>query len=123
MRRGNGSGRTRMGRNRRDKSAADNPVESLNGKRIVGFGRGNGPLHDANMVAIHEAALAVLANTGLGEASPAVVDLVVAAGGELDSRGRLLFPTDLVAAALAGLQRDITLYGRASDNDMALSSE
>jgi trimethylamine:corrinoid methyltransferase-like protein len=44
------------------------------------------------MVAIHEAALAVLANTGLGEASPIVVDLVVAAGGRLDSRGRLLFP-------------------------------
>ena len=110
-----------MGRNRRDKSAADNP-ESLNGKRSVCFGRGNGPLHDANMVAIHEAALAVLANTCLGEASPIVVDLVVAAGGELDSRSRLLFSTDLVTTALAGLQRDITLYGRASDSDMTLSS-
>ena len=84
MRRGEGSGRSRMGRNRRDKNAADNPVESLEGKRIIGFGRGNGPLHDADMVAVHEAALAVLANTGLGEASPIVVDLVVAAGGGLD---------------------------------------
>ena len=122
MRRGEGSGRSRMGRNRRDKNATDNPVESLDGKRIIGFGRGNGPLHDADMGAIHEAALAVLANTGLGEASPNVVDLVVAAGGGLDSRGRLLFPPDLVTAALAGLRRDITLFGRAGDNDMTLSS-
>tara|TARA_B100001093_G_scaffold423250_1_gene416086 strand:+ start:403 stop:639 length:237 start_codon:yes stop_codon:yes gene_type:complete len=78
-----------MGRNRRDKNAADNSVNSLDGKRIIGFGRGNGPVHDADVVAIHEAALAVLANTGLGEASPIVVDLVVAAGGELNSRARL----------------------------------
>ena len=28
MRRGEGSGQSRMGRNRRDKNAADNPVES-----------------------------------------------------------------------------------------------
>ena len=111
-----------MGRKRRDKNAADNPVESLEGKRIIGFGRGNGPLNDADMVAVHEAALALLANTGLGEASPIVVDLVVAAGGGLDSRGRLLFSPDLVTAALAGLRRDITLYGRAGDNDMTLSS-
>ena len=67
MRRGEGSGRSRMGRKRRDKNAADNPVESLEGKRIIGFGRGNGPLHDADMVAVHEAALALLANTGLAK--------------------------------------------------------
>ena len=122
MRRGEGSGRSRTGRIRRDRTAADNPIESLDEKRIIGFGRGNGPLHDNDMVAIHEAALAVLANTGLGEASPIVVDLVVAAGGGLDSRGRLLFPPDLVTAALNGLRRDITLYGRAGDHDMTLSS-
>ena len=56
MRRGEGSGRSRMGRNRRGKNAADKPVENLEGKRIIGFGRGNGPLHDADMVAVHEAA-------------------------------------------------------------------
>ena len=122
MRRGEGSGRSRMGRNRRDKNAAGNPVENLDGKRIIGFGRGNGPLHDTDMVAIHEAALAVLANTGVSEASPIIVDRVVAAGGGLNSRGRLLFPPDLVKATLAGLRRDITLYGRAGDNDMTLSS-
>jgi trimethylamine:corrinoid methyltransferase-like protein len=84
MKRGEGSGRSRAGRIRRDKNAAGNPIESLDGKRIIGFGRGNGPLHYNDTVAIHEAALAVLANTGLGEASPIVVDLVVAAGGRID---------------------------------------
>ena len=120
MRRVEGSGRSRTGRIRRDKNAADNSIESLDEKRIIGFGRGNGPLHNNDMVAIHEAALTVLANTGLGEASSIVVDLVVAAGGQIDSRGRLLFPPDLVTAALAGLRRDITLYGRAGDHDMTL---
>ena len=81
MRQSEGSGRSRTGRIRRDKSAADSPAESLGGKRIIGLGRGHGPLHDTDMVAIHEAALAVLAKTGLGDASPIVVDLVVAAGG------------------------------------------
>ncbi|MDA9133057.1 trimethylamine methyltransferase family protein [Alphaproteobacteria bacterium] len=122
MRQSEGSGRSRTGRIRRDKSAADSPAESLGGKRIIGLGRGHGPLHDTDMVAIHEAALAVLAKTGLGDASPIVVDLVVAAGGTFDARGRLLFPPDLVMAALAGLRRDITLYGRAGVNDMVLSS-
>ncbi len=48
--------------------------------------------------------------------------LVVAAGGNFDERGRLLFPKNLVEAALDGLRRDITLYGRDSDNDMVLSA-
>ena len=56
MRRSEGSGRSRTGRIRRDKSAADSPAESLGGKRIIGLGRGHGPLHDTDMVAIHEAA-------------------------------------------------------------------
>ena len=64
MRQSEGSGRSRTGRIRRDKSAADSPAESLGGKRIIGLGRGHGPLHDTDMVAIHEAALAVLAKTG-----------------------------------------------------------
>ena len=123
MRRGEGSGRSRMGRNRRDKNATDNPVESLDGKRIIGFGRGNGPLHDADMGAIHEAALAVLANTGLGEASPNVVDLVVAAGGGLDSRGRLIFPPDFATAELAGLRPHIKHFGLPVDNDMTQAVE
>ena len=122
MRRGEGSDRPRIGRIRRNKNAADNSIESLDEKRIIGFGRGYGPLHNTDMVAIHEAALVVLADTGLSEASPIVTDLVMAAGGGLDSRGRLLFPPGLVTDALAGLRRDITLYGRAGDNDMTLSS-
>ena len=76
MRRGEGSGRSRTGRIRRDKNAADNSIESLDEKRIIGFGRGNGPLHDNDMVAIHEAALTVLANTGLGEASSMLLILL-----------------------------------------------
>ena len=121
MRRGEGSDRSRMRRGRREQNTRNISAEGLNGKRIVGFGRGYGPLKEIDLTVIHEAALAVLANTGLCDPSSTAVDLVVAAGGSLDLRGRLLFPEELVMSALAGLRRDITLYGRAGDNDMALS--
>ena len=122
MKRADESGRNRAGRMKRGKTAATNAADSLDGKRIIGLGRGVGPLDDASMAAIHQAAMALLAETGLGEASPRAVDLVIAAGGALDERGRLRFPAALVDAALAGLRRDITLYGRAGDTDLDLSA-
>ena len=51
----------------------------------------------------------MLEKTRLSDASPNIVKLVVAAGGNFDARGRLLFPKNLVEAALDGLRRDITL--------------
>ena len=122
MRRSESSNRLRQRRINRSKSKTNNPAESLEGQRIVGLGKNHGPLAKTDLVKIHETALELLEKTGLSDASPNIVKLVVAAGGNFDERGRLLFPKNLVEAALDGLCRDITLYGRDSDNDMVLSA-
>ena len=122
MRRSESSNRLRQKRINRSKSKTNSPAESLEGQRIVGLGKSHGPLAKTDLVKIHETALELLEKTGLSDASPNIVKLVVAAGGNFDERGRLLFPKNLVEAALDGLRRDITLYGRDSDNDMVLSA-
>ena len=104
MRRSESSNRLRQRRINRSKSNTDNQAESLEGRRIVGLGKSHGPLAKTDLVAIHEAALELLEKTGLGDASPNIVKLVVAAGGNFDERGRLLFPKNLVEAALDGLR-------------------
>ena len=103
MRQSESSNRLRQRRINRSKSNTDNQAESLEGRRIVGLGKSHGPLAKTDLVAIHEAALELLEKTGLGDASPNVVNLVVTAGGKFDARGRLLFPKNLVEAALNGL--------------------
>ena len=122
MKRGKSSSRLRQRRPSRDKNNTNSSTEGLAGQRIIGLGKSHGPLAKTDLVKIHEAALELLEKTGLSDASPNVVNLVVTAGGKFDARGRLLFPKNLVEAALNGLRRDITLYGRDSDNDMVLSA-
>ena len=49
-----------------------------------------------------------------------MIDLVCAAGGRVTDDARLLFPSELVESALAGLRRNIVLHGRATGLDLAL---
>ena len=97
------------------------PFKSLAGQRIIGTGGNLNPLDERGIAAIHAAALELLASTGISEAPSSAVKLVADAGGRLDDAGRLLFPEKLVEAALTGLQRDFTLYGRAADKDLVLT--
>ena len=100
MKRGKSSSRLRQRRPSRDKNNTDSSTEGLEGKRIIGLGESHGPLAKTDLVKIHEAALELLEKTGLSDASPNVVKLVVAAGGKFDARGRLLFPKNLVVFGL-----------------------
>ncbi len=52
-----------------------------------------------------------------------VEEIVCEAGGRLSGEGRLLFPRDLVESALAGIRRDVTLYGRRPGQDLRLDPE
>jgi len=94
---------------------------SLSGHRIIGRGGSFNPLDQAGVAAIDATARELLLTTGLAEAPPAAVELARAAGGRLDDRGRLLFPEKLIEAALAGLPREISLYGRGGDTDLELA--
>ena len=62
--------------------------------------------------AIHQAALTLLAETGLADAPAKAIDLVTAAGGWLSASGRLCFPADLVEQTLTAARRKLTLHGR-----------
>ena len=111
----------RKSRRRRGAKLEIEPFKSLAGQRIIGTGGNLTPLDERGIEAIHAAALELLASTGISEAPSSAVKRVADAGGRLDDAGRLLFPEKLVEAALAGLQRDFTLFGRAVDTDLVLA--
>ena len=92
MKRGKSSSRLRQRRPSRDKNNTNSSTEGLEGQRIIGLGKSHGPLAKTDLVKIHEAALELLEKTGLSDASPNVVNLMVTAGGKFDARGRLVFP-------------------------------
>lgn len=80
------------------------------------------PLSANDMALINAASFEILENTGLSDASEAAIQAVVGHGGRVTENDRLLFPRHLVEAALAGLRRDFTLYGRTPGHDMAMTA-
>jgi len=80
-------------------------------------------LDDAALRRIHEAALYLLAHTGIAEAPQTVIDLARAAGATQGDDGRLCFPRSLVEAALAGLPREVTLHGRGATGQLVLGGD
>ena len=116
-------GRGRSGRQRRGMADTSSSANSLVKRRIIGHGRGFDALDSAGITTIHEAALTLLAETGLSDPSKNAIDLVIAAGGQLDDQNRLRFPETLVAAAIDGLTRDLTLYGRGGDTNLNLTPD
>ena len=116
---GRNAGRSR--RRRRADTTASQTAESLADRRIIGRGGSHSPLDAADVALIHGAAITLLAETGLSEPSKSAVELVTAAGGYLDDQHRLRFPETLASAAIAGLRRDIKLWGRGGNTDLDLA--
>ena len=115
--------RGRSRRRRRGIADTSSPTNSLIKRRIIGHGRGFDALDSAGITTIHEAALTLLAKTGLSDPSKNAIDLVIAAGGQLDEQNRLRLPETIVTAAINGLTRDITLYGRGGDTNLDLTPD
>ena len=67
---------------------------------------------------IHDAALAILAGTGLADPTDKAKNLVLAAGGSLSPDGRLLFPPALIERVIDSLPGRITLCGRRPGTDL-----
>ena len=116
-------GKERSRRRRRGIADTSSPTNSLVKRRIIGHGRGFDALDSAGITTIHEAALTLLAKTGLSDPSTNAIDLVIAAGGHLDEQNRLRLPETIVTAAINGLTRDITLYGRGGDTNLELTPD
>ncbi len=78
------------------------------------------PLNPADLPRLDQAVRKILQDVGMSEAPDVVVERVTAAGGSLDTDGRLRFSADLIERALAGMPRDFCLCGQRPEHDMRL---
>jgi trimethylamine--corrinoid protein Co-methyltransferase len=79
------------------------------------------PLADRDIQRIHERALDVLENIGMGDAFPAFRELALAKGCWMNEHDRLCFPRALIEDIVAGAGRNFTLHGRDPKHDMHIS--
>ena len=79
------------------------------------------PLSDANVAAIHEAALTALEEIGLLDAPQSGIEHMTRAGAIFGDDGRLRFPRALVEDMLSKACKDLTLHGRNPKHDLKLS--
>ncbi len=78
------------------------------------------PLRERELQAVHDAALDLLENLGLSQASASMIDKVRRRGGALSDDQRLLFPRDLVCESIETARRSVRLHGRRPGNDIDL---
>ncbi len=76
------------------------------------------PMTDVEVLRIHRAALDVLENIGLADATPSGVEYMTRAGATMTPEGRLIFPRALVEDTLAGAARHFVLHGQDARHDM-----
>jgi len=76
------------------------------------------PLSDADVRRIHEAALTVLEEIGMADAPPTGVEILTAAGAELQDNGRLIFSRALVEDTIAKAARRFVLHGQDPRHDL-----
>lgn len=74
------------------------------------------PLSEGQLDDVFGAALGLLEDLGMGQASPELIDLVTAAGGWVDERQRLRFPRDLVLRAIDTAAKEFILHGFDDDS-------
>ncbi len=79
------------------------------------------PLGEQDIVKINHAALDVVERIGLADATPTVIEAVVAAGGMLKENGRLCFPQAMVEDMLAKANRNLVLHAQDPKWDLDLS--
>lgn len=70
------------------------------------------PLDDDEIVAIHDTALRLLAELGMGEVPERLRGDLLAAGAQEGTDGRVLFPQDLVSEAISAAPKTVALHAR-----------
>jgi trimethylamine--corrinoid protein Co-methyltransferase len=76
------------------------------------------PLSDSDVEKIHQAALRLLAEVGLADATESGIEIMTRAGCTLSPQGRLLYPRALVEDTLAKAARNFVLHGQDPKHDM-----
>jgi len=104
------------------KRSAEVPLEA----RAVRPGMPGGayqPLTQEQMIQIFDAALTLLEDIGMGQATPEFIALVTSAGGTLDQDQRLHFPKAVVRAAIETAAKEFTLHGFSSQHDALIGGQ
>jgi len=76
------------------------------------------PLTQSGIDQIHQTALRLLAEVGLGDATESGIEIMTAAGCTLSDTGRLLFPRSLVEDMVAKAGRKFVLHGQDPRHDL-----
>ncbi len=76
------------------------------------------PLKDADVIAVADTALRILAEIGMRDATPRCVETLSAAGGQITDDGRLLFPREMSEAVLATAGRNFKLHAQNPNLDL-----
>jgi len=76
------------------------------------------PLSDSDVEQIHQTALRLLAEVGLGDATDSGIEIMTAAGCTLSPQGRLLYPRALVEDTIAKAGRNFVLHGQDRKHDL-----
>lgn len=101
----------------RAQAVADNPIPAgLEGGRYL-------PLADAEVVRIHEGAMSILEEVGLGESPPELVEPATERGAVLGDDGRLRMPRALVEEMIEVAAHEFVLHGRDERHDLELGGD
>ena len=92
-----------------EKRKSDSPSSAIRGGFVGGQYK---PLSRSDMDKIHRGALKILATTGIGDATPELLDIVSSKGCTLNEHGRLCFPEAMMEDLIAGAALEYTVCGR-----------
>ena len=81
------------------------------------------PLTDIQIEQIYQNALRILAEIGMGEASPQLIKQAVKCGATTNDQGRLFFPPAMVEDIIAGACRSFVFYGRDPKHDIEIGGD
>jgi trimethylamine--corrinoid protein Co-methyltransferase len=81
------------------------------------------PLSDRDIDRIHDTALNVLANIGIGEPIPEILEYALPKGCTLNDHGRLCFPRSLVEDLIDKSGKEYVAYGTNPKNDLQISGK
>lgn len=81
------------------------------------------PLTESDITQIYRAALRILAELGMGEVPPALMQQALAAGATRNAAGRLCYPACMVEDVIAGACRSFVFYGRDPKHDFEIGGD